>query len=109
MGSGSVHRYAAADWRGVTSRCPICQRSLLSFDLIEDPCGSREDLIAQLQAGEPVRLMVDAIAVQHLVEALPQVDHAAVSGNCPACRVQPDSSFGKPTDDGSMQGGGQNV
>ena len=109
MQSLPSHRYAAAEWRGLTSRCPSCGRALLSFDLVDAPCGSRLDLIAQLQAGEPVRLMIDAVAMRHLLDVLPEVDHASVSGHCPTCRVQPDSSSGSPTVEGSMQGGGQNV
>lgn len=108
-GPGKPHRYAAATWRGLTPQCSDCGDAILSFDLADAPCGTREDLIAQLQAGEPLRLMIGAATFRDLAQVLPQLHHSSSVGLCPMCRTQPDNSSGKPTVDGSRQGGGQNV
>ena len=102
-------RYAVATLRGLTSQCSACGDALLSFDLEDAPCGAREDLIAQLRAGEPLRLVIGVATFRDLAQVLGQQAHSCSFGLCPICRTQPDNSCGKPTVDGSMQGGGQNV
>ena len=93
-------RYAEATWCGLTRTCSDCGVRMLTLDVVDGPHGTRADLIAQLQAGGPMRLIVSRETSGHLVNVLAPDEPGY--GLCPLCRSQSESSSGRPMADVSI-------